>query len=97
MSSDPTLYLWDLRNRMVAVDQTGNDLDIDSNGATSGSVADADDATYGYDSAGQRISQGNGTGTSSQQFLNDKNNFTGYPQILEQTRVVGGVTKRGSR
>lgn len=65
-------YAWDLRNRLVGLDADGN-----------GSVADAGDATFGYDAGGVRVKKSVvGTGTTS--YLQDSANPTGYSQVLEE-------------
>jgi YD repeat-containing protein len=85
-------YLWDLRNRMVAYDGNGDDLILNAaDGSTSGSVDDAGDAAYGYDEQGQRISQKTGTGDTTY-YLNDRQNPTGYPQILEEKAGTSPAT-----
>jgi hypothetical protein len=63
-----------LRNRLAGVDGNNN-----------GSLNDSADTKYGYDEQGQRVSEQPGnTGATARFFLNDKNNPSGYPQIIEE-------------
>jgi hypothetical protein len=86
-------YLWDLRNRLVAVDGNGDDLSINSTtGVTSGSVNDSSDTAYGYDNHGVRVSKTTpGTGGTTTVYLNDADNPTGYSNVLEEKTTGGSV------
>jgi uncharacterized delta-60 repeat protein len=85
-------YLWDLRNRLVAVDGNGDDLSINSSGVTTGSVNDSSDTTYGYDNDGVRVSKTTlGTGGSTILYLSDPANPSGYSKVLEEKDTSGNV------
>jgi YD repeat-containing protein len=69
-----TGYVWDLRNRLAGIDANNN-----------GSLNDSVDTKYGYDEEGQRVSEQPGnSGATARYFVNDKDNPTGYPQIIEE-------------
>jgi hypothetical protein len=53
--------------------------DADGNGV----LTNSGDATYGYDDGGQRVSMRTGTSPNAY-YLNDANNPSGCPQIVEE-------------
>jgi RHS repeat-associated protein/uncharacterized delta-60 repeat protein len=67
-------YMWDLRNRLMGLDKNGD-----------GDTADTDDATLTYDSDGTQVKRAV-VGGDTTEFLKDKNNPTGYSQILEEKK-----------
>ncbi len=95
-STTTTRYLWDLRNRMVAVDGNGDDLTIDSEGRTTGTVNDTSDATYSYDTNGVRISETPVGGTTTY-YLIDPQNPTGYAKQIEEKQGSSPATATLSR
>jgi RHS repeat-associated protein len=85
--------LWDVRNRLVEIDQDGDDLTIAGDGSSSGAVNDNGDVRYAYTDGGHRIGR-EIIGEGTTYFVIDDRNPTGYAQVLEERVSVDGVPER---